>query len=446
MPGRHPASSALLIAALALAAFAPTGLAATPVALTGTVPGALPTQARGETDLLVYAIANGRVVAARTLNPKTGRFSLRLPAGAYALRTAIVDRRATRPSRGVIPVSLRAGQRRRPQKLTVRRAPARKRSTTATAAYVQESGKTTQGTAVAIEDFTGATGEWGVLNRGLSQMLMTDLVDQAARCKGAVVANSREREVLQEELDLQDSPAFDPSTKVTRDWIAPDVVVTGTLQNAGDGVDVTLTLTDARSGQAVGTVTGRISGSDWVNDEAKLAKELTRKVCRQPEAYQVSITAQATANFVAYTTQGTAEGLVLARAQDGDEDTAPTRWQSEPSEIAWSGVSFTSTGLTPCVWTQATTEGSWQVSLASTGDGNVTVTTQGLPGAKVTANAICPPSQGVATGQGGPSLVMLAPETFTVPAGGGTKTLSGSLIAWSSTATITVRPSAPPGR
>jgi TolB-like protein len=431
-----------VLATLAAAAVAAPAGAATPGTIAGTVPGSLPAKARGETDLLVYSLADRHVAAARTLT-RSGRFSLRLPAGAYAIRTTIVDRRASRPSTALTAASLRAGQRRRALKLKVRRRPARR---SARAAYEQESGKTSQGTAVSVEDFSGATGDWAVLNRGLTDMLITDLVPQTEKCKGAVVANSRDRKAIEGELNLQKSDAFDPATRVARDFIKPDVVVTGRLENAGGGLDVTLTLTDARSGEVIATITDRLSGSDWTTDEARLADKLARRVCRQPEAYQVAVKVQATGEFVAYRGQGTAEGLVVARAQNGDADSAPTRWQSEPSEISWSGVSFVSAGgLTPCVWTEAGREGSWVVSIAANGNGTVTVTTQGLPGAKVTANAICAPSPAPIGGQAGPSLAGLTPETFTVPAGGGTKSLSGSLIAWSSSGTITVRPSAPPG-
>jgi len=68
-----------------------------------------------------------------------------------------------------------------------------------------------------------------------------------------------------------------------------------------------------------------------------------------------------------------------------------------------------------------------------------------VAGAKATANAICPPSPAVIPGQAGVSLAGYAPEQFTLPAGGGAKSVAGSLIGWSHTGTITVRPSAPPG-
>ncbi len=441
VPGSRPLLPALVLAALALAA--PPAQGARLATLAGTVPGSLPTRAQGETDIVVLSLSDGRVAAARTLT-RSGRFSLRLPAGGYAVRTSIIDRRARTPSTAALAVSLRAGQRRTKVALKVRRRPVR-RSTSGRAAFVQESGKTSQGTAVSIEPFTGATGEWSVLNRGLADMLITDVAQQIERCKGVVAANSRDRELLKDELDLQQSPAFDPSTRVKRDWVQSDVVVTGTLSNRGDGVDVTLTLTDARSGESLGTISGRVSGSDWPADEERLAKSLSKKLCRQPEAYQVSLSAQATGDFVVYKATGTAEGLVLARAQDGDEDTAPTRWQSEPSEIGWKGVTFASGGVAPCTWVQASTEGQWRVTIAAAGPGMVTVTTEGLPGAKVIANAFCPPSPAAIPGQGGPALAGLAPEQFQFPAGGGTKAIAGSLVAWSHTGTITLRPSAPPG-
>lgn len=438
VPPKNLLAPVVVLAALLLGAPAAEG--AKLATLSGSVPGSLPTVARGETDLLVFSLADQRLIAARTL-PRTGKFSLRLPAGGYAVRTSIIDRRASAPSTGLLAVSLRAGQRRTKVALKVRRRPLRRK---ASAAYVQESGKTGAGTAVTIEPFTGATGDLAVLNRGLSDMLTVDVVQQTERCKGKVLANSRDRKSLQDELDLQESPAFDPATRVKRDWIQPDVTVTGTLTNSGGGLAVTLTLTDTRSGESLGTISGKLSGSDWVADAEKIAKELSRRICRQPEAYQVSLTAQATGDFIAYKATGTAEGLLVARAQDGDEDTAPTRWQSEPSDIGWTNVAFTSGGQTPCTWTQSGTEGQWGVSIAAAGDGMITVTTQGLPGAKTTANAVCPPSPAVIP-QPGASLAGLAPESFTLPAGGGTKQVSGSLVSWSSTGTITVRPSAAPG-
>lgn len=430
---------ALTAVLLAVPVAVPAAEGASLATFAGSVPGSLPTRANGEAELLVFSLADQRLVTARTL-PRSGRFSLRLPAGGYAVRTSIVDRRASTPSTGLLAVSLRPGQRRAKVALKVRRRPLRRK---AKAAYVQESGKSGAGTAVMIEPFTGATGTWAVLNKGLSDMLVTDVVPQIARCKGAVVANSSDRARLQEELDLQKSPAFDPKTRVTRDWVQPDITVSGTLANTGDGLAVTLTLTDSRSGESLGTITGSIAGKSWPADVEKLGKELAKRLCREPQAYQVSLSAQATGEFVAYRATGTAEGLLIARAQDGGEDTPPTSWRSEPSDISWASLSFTSTGLTPCSWTPGSPEGKWGVSIAATGDGMITVTTQGLQTAQVVANAVCPPAPLVIP-QEGLALAGLAPESFTLPAGGGSKQVSGSLVAWSHAGTITVRPSAPP--
>ncbi len=432
---------AVLCAAGVLLLAAPAGApaAAKPGTIAGSLAGRVPAKGKGEADLRVIALADGRIAAARTLG-RAGTFSLRLPAGAYALRTAIVPRRGRgTPVVRVQPVSLRTGQKRR--RVTVKSRP-RKRSR-ARSAFVQESGKVSAGTAVSVEPFAGATGDLAVLNRGLAEMLQVDVWEGLQKCQGRLVANSADRKLVEAELDLQKSEYFDPATRVTRDFILPDVTVHGTLTNTNSGgIAYVITLDDTRSGEALDTLTGTL-GSDLFDAAAKLGRELGRRLCRQPEAYQLTLEAPAVANVApAYRATGTAKGLLVARAQDGDADTPPTRWKSEPSAIDFENVVFAGNGL-PCTWIPGEPEGMWGVTISATGDGRITVATQGLQTAKLFASVVCAPAPPLG-GQAGPALGGIGPETFTLPAGGGKQALSGALVPWSSTGTITVRPSAAP--
>ncbi len=265
---------------------APVARVAASGVVSGTLAGPLPKTGSGEALVSVVSLSDFRVVAARTLG-RTGTFSLSVPAGTYALVATVVSFHGAIVSRAVA-VSVRSGQRRTKLRLSVKKPKkkkTRKKRPGARAAYVQQSGKATTGVAYTVENFTGATGDLSVLNRGLTDMLAADLAGSGkAGCPSAEVANSSDRKLLQAELDLSNSPAVDPSTKLKRDFIVPDITVRGTLQAAADqkSVGYVITLEDSRTGEVFDTLNGSLSAASFSGGESSLAKTLGGHLCHGP--------------------------------------------------------------------------------------------------------------------------------------------------------------------
>jgi hypothetical protein len=261
--------------------------AASPIGtVSGTLKGvSVPPANRGAVVLTALRLDRGTVGAARRVG-RSGAYTLRLPPGPYALFGIVVDRTATATvsTRGPL-VSLRAGQRRKvPLRLRKPKYRHKKRHHKAKAAYFQEDGTQTPGnTAYQIQDFTGATGELAIYNRGLPGMLATDTFEKGG-CPTTQVASPRDQQALAAELQLQQSPYFDPSTRVRRNWILPDVKITGRLANRPGGVAYSISVVDARTGVIWGTVIGEleVDANDFLDHLAALGAAIMAKVCNPP--------------------------------------------------------------------------------------------------------------------------------------------------------------------
>ena len=255
----------------------------------GTVSGTLkgvsvPPASRGAVVLTALRLDRGTIGGARRVG-RSGAYTLRLAPGPYALFGTVVDRTATAvaTTRGPL-VSLRAGQRRKvPLRLRKPKHRRKKHHGKAKAAYFQEDGTETPGnTAYQIQDFTGATGELAIYNRGLPGMLSVDTFDKGG-CPTTQVASPRDQQALAAELQLQQSPYFDPSTRVRRNWVLPDVKITGRLANRPGGVAYSISVVNARTGAIWGTVIGDLDLEDHLLDQlAALGAAIMAKVCHPP--------------------------------------------------------------------------------------------------------------------------------------------------------------------
>jgi hypothetical protein len=270
----------LLGAAAANAGASPIGT------VSGTLKGvSVPPASRWAVVLSALRLDRGTVGGVRRVG-RNGAYTLRLPPGPYALFGTVVDRTATATvsTRGPL-VSLRAGQRRKvPLRLLKPKYRHKKRHHKAKAAYFQEDGTQTPGnTAYQIQDFTGATGELAIYNRGLPGMLSVDTFEKGG-CPTTQVASPRDQQALAAELQLQQSPYFDPSTRVRRNWILPDVKITGRLANRPGGVAYSISVVDARTGAIWGTVLGEleVDASDFLDHLAALGAAIMAKVCNPP--------------------------------------------------------------------------------------------------------------------------------------------------------------------
>jgi len=146
---------------------------------------------------------------------------------------------------------------------------------------------------IGFDHFT-ATGPNDVTGRGISDMMVTDMVEMLQRpetkdCNLHVVEIKRRADILKE-LELQKSPFFDPSTRVIPNFIETTYRVTGHTVTTESGMNWTVTVTDTRSGATVATHSGS-SGSentDQLIDALKKGlEEIIEKLC--PRVYRMKV-------------------------------------------------------------------------------------------------------------------------------------------------------------
>ncbi|MEI2702967.1 MAG: hypothetical protein V9E83_11270 [Baekduia sp.] len=442
-----------LIAALSAAAWLVAGAApagaqsAKPGTFAGSLGLTIPKGAEAE----VRAIdrASGTITRARGV-PRSGAFSLSLPAGQYLVVGSVVPRpgRGAKITQTQVAISLKAGQRRTKSKLTARKKKraAKKKALRARAAYVQEGGQVTAGSvATEIPPFTGATGEFAQFNKGMAAMLITDVTSNGGAgedCGVTVVEVERRDEVLKE-LELQKSPYFDPSSRVERNFVVGDVEVRGTLQNgAGNktlGYD--LRLVDKRTGAEVGRLTGTMSAADIFDGEQKLAKDLNEELCKLTDTYEVTLHLDGAATFATHSGGGTLDAkLTVKRAGK------KSRIYRGSGTLGWSGTSYASK-LAGCSYISPLEPSApWAVTITNVGDGSILVEWTHEPGDLATSSVLCPddPTPPPIPGQPGPSLIQTTPESFQLPVAGGVQAMGGGFSqggdGWTNSGTMTVRP------
>jgi hypothetical protein len=291
---RRPVIAAACLGLLVTTAVATpeTGTAASTGTVSGTLRGAsVPPKGRGVVVLRALRLDRGTIGGTRRV-ARSGAYVLRLQPGPYALFGTIVDRTATAAvtTRGPA-LTLRAGQRRAVPMRLRKPKPKHKRKRrrhSAKAAYFQEDGTETPGRiAYQILDFTGATGDLAMYNRALPEMLMTDTMGLGV-CTTSQVAGPRDLAAVAAELELQRSPYFDPSTQVRRNWILPDVKVTGRLANRPGALAYVITIVDARTGATRGRVSGNLELTDLFDQLAPLAARIMDRVCQPPPPPQAT--------------------------------------------------------------------------------------------------------------------------------------------------------------
>jgi len=265
-----------------LAALAPTVTSAS--TLSGTLDGApIRAQGRGLAEVHGVRLDTGIVAASQRVGA-SGRYALSLPAGGYLVVGTVMDRQQgtvlTRPSASV---RLRNGQKRRVS-VSVRKVRRKKVRADARAAYVQESGAVTAGvTAVEVYDFTGATGDLAFLNKGITDIIITDIVGTTAACPIAVIANARDRAAIATELRLQQSPEFDPASRVRRDFIKPDVAVQGRLFNRAGAVAYEIKIRNARTGVVLDTKIGEVkTDTTMFATLTAIGPDIAARICAPP--------------------------------------------------------------------------------------------------------------------------------------------------------------------
>ncbi len=427
----------------ALLALPAAGHAATRKAgsFSGTLGVKVPRGARAE--IRAISRADGTVTAVRSL-PRSGAFKLGLPAGSYLVLGTVVPR----PGGGAVTqvrtaVSLRPGQRRAKVniKKTRKRRKAKKRR--ARSAFVQELGQVTS-TRVAVEipDLGGSpSGELGVVRRGINDYMTNDVVSLGGdKCDLAVIEVDRRADLIKE-LEFQQSPYVDPSTRVTRNLIIGDVEVVGTVNDAPGGrAAIELRVRDRRTGKQLAQIEKTFPLDNFFPSLDALGRDLVDELCKLHPAYDVTLDVKGEGNFATHSTAGN------LRAKLRPHWSAPRRpvWR-DSGPLQWQDVTFTS--KTDCSYVSPVIPGTtWSVTILDAGEHQIQVTWTLQGPDSTTASVDCPgdPDPPPIPGQPGPSLINVMPQSFTLPDAGGTQNLSGIVAdggdGFFNTGTLTVTP------
>ena len=118
----------------------------------------------------------------------------------------------------------------------------------------------------------------GVLRKGISDMIITDLVARLD-CEAVVVERARIAEVISEQR-LQQLPGFDPATAVRQGRLVRDnASVTGTFTEAGGQITISATYVDRRTGRSQ-TVSVQGSGEALFDLVEQLGAKLAEVICQ----------------------------------------------------------------------------------------------------------------------------------------------------------------------
>jgi hypothetical protein len=294
---RHAIWIGAIAVAAALAASAPAEAAQGPATVSGklgTGSAEVPRSARtGQAQVLAMNI-DTRAFGDAAQVDRSGRYALELPPGKWALLSSVVA--LGRPFASFLSAGIvtRAGQR-RTLPLTLKRfkrprkKAGRKPRPKASAANINpRDGVAYAGEAYAIRNFAvvGGGSELAPLGKGMMQMLVADLLEKP-RCPFTLVEWER-RDVITDELALQQSEYVDPATRVEPGHlIDPEIFIRGRVEDR-PGTPHRLALiawledatTGARLSDDISSVT---LNTEFFGSERRLAELLHRLICSRRE-------------------------------------------------------------------------------------------------------------------------------------------------------------------
>lgn len=370
--------------------------------------------------------ATGLVAAARHVG-RAGRFRLSLAPGVYLVVGTVVSPNGKVVQRR-IGVSLKADQKRKRASLAAPRRK-RKRKPRAQAAFVQERGEVTPGRiAVEIPNVTGSTGdpEWDALRGGINDLMINDVLVASRGCGTAVIEVERRAELIKE-LEFQQSPYVDPSTRRQRNFIIGDLELRGTITAApGGGARVAMAIIELATGRSLGERDASLTrDGDWPAALENLAHGLADDVCNLSDIYEVSLEVDGEGRFATHSATGSIAVTLPARRGERGKNV----WRAT-GPLQWGSVTFTPGTDCPLVDYVIPTI-SWSVTITDVGDGMLRTTWTRSGNEATTASVDCPPD-GVGNpdpppipGQAGVALINTGPETFLVPYAGGEQPVSG---------------------
>jgi hypothetical protein len=410
---------------LAIAALAATATEAS--AKSGTFAGSLGIKVPKGAEAEVRAVnrATGTLTAARAVG-RTGRFKLSLAPATYLVVGTVVTRKGKLVQKR-IGVSLKSGQKRKRTSLA---APKRKRRRgRARPAFVQERGNVTPGRiAVEIPNVTGSTGDrdWDAFKGGINDMLMNDVFEARRDCGTTLIEVDRRAELIKE-LEFQQSPYVDPSTRLTRNLILGDVELRGSISRVrGDKAKVAMTIVDKRTGKTLGGRETTLARERWADQLETFGKQLADDLCKLSDVFEVTLDVNGEGRFATHSGTGAIHTTLRARRTEPGREV----WRAT-GPLRWAGVGFaTKIGECPLIDYVIPTI-NWSVTILDAGGGQlqVTWTRDGNEGA--TASVDCrpggpgEPDPPPIPGMPGVALLITGPEAFNVPYAGGVQAVSG---------------------
>lgn len=268
MPTRHT----LLTVALALVIASLTVAPASASTITGRVVGPKPPK-QGQGLSTVRAVRAKDLVIVKLAKVRSRRYRLKLPAGPYwvfAATTRFRGKAGIDRSVGKV-IRLRAGKHKK-LRVSLRR---QKRAHAAQFKFVKVNHP-----AVWVQHFTvSGPADYSVLRRGLSQMLITDLMPVIESACGGVLVEREHLDLILAEILLSQSPLADPSTRLSSNkLIGHNREVTGNLSVVGATTTLTVVVTNTVAGTSR-TVTRSAPNDRFFELEQSVVQEVARLIC-----------------------------------------------------------------------------------------------------------------------------------------------------------------------
>lgn len=412
--------------------------------------------ARADGAVLVGRVTDGKVPAAsagkgtvRAISPKTGvivasaevrrngTWVMPVPNGVYTVLARIVRLHGA-PQTAITPMVRVKGSKPKQVKVSLKRkrAPKVRRATTKELTALPS---TTPGAPiVAVRYLTGASPNY--LGKGMSDMLITDIVQGNPRCSPRVVEWERRAEVIAE-IELSNSRFGDPATRIPRGHLLqPELFVEGSLTEAADGsISWAVQLRDAASGKIVGgDATTLPPNGDFFEAEQQLANRLLDQICGG--TYDINLTLHTDANFATHASSGNLN--VTLTATGSNVGKSPPRVFNATTTAGYQDVTWAS--KTDCTYaTEPAIPGTIGFTLTITAGGLLHVVWTGSGELKTLGTVTCPGDPpAVIPGQPGPSLILPTPQAFDLPVDGGQQTVGGGFTSggdgWTHSGTIII--------
>ena len=283
----------LLLAVVVIFCFAaPAAYAAKPPAtVTGKLTGAkLPPKGKSRIPVWAVHLPDG-LIAGGTTAAASGRFTLKLPPGNYAILTALIPARGRGAAlfRVADFVTAKAGKRRTIKPTLKKRHKHKRRKAHAAAGEpAQLKWVDADYPVVWVHKWSTPAGdaELGVMQKGMQEMIITDLSAELGQpdCPGAVSAGDDLDKVLAE-IKLQESPYFDSSQRLTTaKLVRPNSSVTGSMSRSGGLLTISATYQDQRPGKTRGGTVSVTGAEDSVFDlEHALVTKIVDLICKQTQ-------------------------------------------------------------------------------------------------------------------------------------------------------------------